>query len=242
MAAKTFAQLYTDALTQADETAGSGSSTAARIVKAGINESYAEVAAIRDWKTLENSGTVATASGTFEYTPVIASASICRIRRIQSVLDETDNRYLDEVKREDFEKSYPYVDTTLATNLGSPLLWFQSGYTSARDIKVKLYPVPNAVLTARIFWFEEPLELSADTDIPRIPDQFHYGLGYLGLAKYFEYQKDPISSYYRQLHEQYKDKILANEWGDSDEMPQVMPDGAFDRAVVIGKVGRVYNR
>jgi len=242
MAAKTFLQLYTDALTQADETAGSGAATAKTIVKAGINESYAEIASIRDWKTLENTGTFSTASGTFEYTPVTSSASVCRIRRIQSVIDESDNRYLAEVKRSDFEKSYPYVDTTSTANLGSPTLWFQSGYTSNRDIKIKLYVVPNGAKTIRAYWYEEPLELSADGDIPRIPDQYHYGLVYAGLAKYFEYQKDPIAPYYRSLHEQYKQKVLNNEWGDSDQMPQMTPEGFPNQAVVIGKIGRVYNR
>lgn len=242
MAAKTFVQLYTDAIQQADESAGSGASTAKTIIKSGINESYAEVASIRDWKTLENTGTISTVSGTFEYTPVTSSAATCRIRRIQSVMDETANRYLAEIKRSDFEKSYPYVDTTLSANLGAPTLWFQSGYTSNRDIKIKLYVVPNGAMTIRLYWYEEPLELSADADVPRIPDQYHYGLGYLGLAKYFEYQKDPIASYYRTLHEQYKQKILDNEWGDSDQMPQIMPQGFANRAVIVGKIGRIYNR
>jgi len=54
MASKTFSELYTDALIQCDEVTGSGSATAKIIVKSGINESYAEIAAVRDWETLEN--------------------------------------------------------------------------------------------------------------------------------------------------------------------------------------------
>jgi len=94
----------------------------------------------------------------------------------------------------------------------------------------------------QVFFFEEPLELVNDTDVPRIPDQFHYGLNYIGIAKYFEYQKDPISSYYRQLHEQFKEKILDNEWGDTKEMPQIMPQSIDEGGVIIGKLGRIYNR
>lgn len=241
MAAKTFLQLYTDALVQCDETAGSGSATAKTIVKAGINESYAEIASVRDWKTLENTTTFSTAQGTFEYTPVTSSASVCRIRRIQDVIDEGNNRLLQEVKREAFEADYPYVNPATATNQGNPTLWFQSGYTQGRDIKIKLWQVPQSASTVRLYWYDEPLELSNDADIPRIPDQYHYGLTYLGIAKYFEYQKDPIASYYRQLHEQYKMKILQNEWGDSDEMP-AMTAQLPNSAVITGKLGRVYNR
>jgi len=238
----TFLQLYTDALVQCDETAGSGSATAKAIVQQGINESYSEVASIRDWETLENNGTVSLVKGTMEYTPVVSSASVCRIRRIENVLDETNNRYLAEVRRDDFQKDYPYVDPTLATNQGNPSLWFQSSFTSNRDIRLKFWQVPGSTITARVFWIEEPLKLSADTDVPRIPDQFHYGLEYLGIAKYFEYQKDPIASYYRQLHEQFKQKILSNEWGDTDEMPAMHPQDVTGSGVVIGKLGRVYNR
>lgn len=242
MAFKTFAQLYTDALTQCDELSGSGSATAKSIVKAGINESYSEVASVRDWGTLENEGTVTTAQGTMEYTPVTSSPTVCRVRRIVSVLDETGSRYLDETKREDFERSYPYVDPSDPTRQGSPVMWFQGGYTSGRDIRISLYPVPQEVRTVRVRWIEEPLELVLDSDVPRIPDQFHYGLGYLGIAKYFEFQKEQIASYYRQLHEQFKDKVLRGEWGDTDEMPAFQPDYGPQRGTVVGKIGRVYNR
>jgi hypothetical protein len=199
------------------------------------------VASLRDWKTLENSTTFSTAAGTEEYTPVTSSTVVCRIRRIQDVLDQTNNRFLEEVKREQIERDYPYIDPSDAKNQSNPVLWYQSGYTSDRDIKIKLYQVPSGVFTVKTTFFEEPLELTNDTDVPRIPDQFHYGLSYLGIAKYFEYQKDPIASYYRQLHEQFKMKVLQNEWGDSDEMPQIMPNTP-NRAVVIGKIGRIYNR
>lgn len=240
MAAKTFAQLYTDALLQADELTGSGTATAKTIIKAGINEAYSDIAAARDWKILEDDAAVTTTSGTMEYTPVTSSSTTPRIRRIQSVLDETNNRYLQEVTRDDFERDYPYVDTTSANNLGQPTYWFSSGYDSNRDLKIKLYQVPNSTLSLRVFYFFEPVELSADADIPLIPDQYHYGLTYLGLAKYYEYQKDPIASYYRALYEDYKRKILDAEYGETDEMPSMQPQ-TRNRGYVIGKIGRVYN-
>lgn len=213
---KTFADLYNDGLQQADEVTGSGTTTAKTIIQKGINESYAEVSGIRDWKTLENSTTVNTVASTEEYTPITASSSVCRIRRISSIVDQTSNRFLDEITREKFEKYYPYP----SNDTGAPLLWYQSGYTSDRDIKFKLYKVPDGVYDLNVIYYEEPLELSADGDIPRIPDQFHYGLVYLGLAKYFEYQKDAMANYYRSMHEEFKKKILDIEYGSSDDMPQ----------------------
>lgn len=237
MASKTFLQLYTDALTVADELSGSGSAVAKTIIKAGINESYADIASVRNWKTLENTGTVPTVAGTFEYTPITSSASIPRIRRIQSVLDETNSKFIQEVKREDFEQKFPYVDTNTQ---GTSYLWFESGYTAGRDMKIKVYPVPSGVATLRLYWYEEPLELSDDSSIPRIPDQFHYGLTYLGLAKYYEFQKDPIATYYRNLHTDYKQKILTGEYDITDEMPS-MGVQQQRSPLVIGKIGRVYN-
>lgn len=238
MASKTFVELYTDGLTQADELTGASSAAAKTIIKTGINESYAEIAGLKDWDTLTNSTSVSAAAGTEEYTPITGSSSVCRIRRIQSITDTTNNRYLNEVKRELFIRQYPSVSTT--TDRGTPTLWYVSGYTSGRDIKFKLYLVPNSAATLKVLFTEEPLELSADSDVPRIPDQWHYGLSYLGLAKYFEYQQDPLANYYRSLHDQYKKKVLDAEWGETDEMPQMTPETA-SRGFVTGKIGRVYN-
>ena len=240
MAYKTFQQLYTDTLTQIDESSGSGSAIAKTIVKAGINEAYAEVASLRDWDNLRNNAAITTASGTWEYTPVTASSSVCRLRRIISVLDETNNRFLTEVQREEFEKTYPSVSTSSTTYQGSPQLWFISTETAARDLQIRVYQVPNAVMTLRVWFYEEPLELSADTDVPRIPDQFHYGLTYLGAAKYFEYQRDMMSMYYRDMHEAFKAKILTNEYNPTDEMPQIQPLGR-GQTFIKGKLGRIYN-
>lgn len=240
MAAKNFLQLTNDALQQADEQSGSGSGKAALIIQGGINEAYADIAGIRDWKTLENSVTVTTSAGTNEYTPVTASASTCRIRRIQSVLDQTSNRYVEEIRREDFETEYPYVDPSATANQGSPLLWYQSGYTNNRDMKISLYPVPNSARSIKVIFTEEPLDLSGENDIPRIPDEYHFGLTYLGLAKYYEFQKDFVANYYRSLHNGLKQDILSAEFGQSDEMPAIQPISRR-KGFIVGKIGRIYN-
>lgn len=240
MAAKTFEQLYTDALTQADETEGSSAATALSIIQSGINESYAEVAGLRDWPTLQNTTTFSTTSGTNEYTPVTASSTVCRIRRVISIIDETNKHYLTEEQRDRFNQVYPYVNTS--TDIGIPSIWYESGYTSSRDINVKLYKVPDGTYTMRVFFYEEPLELSADADVPRIPDQFHYGLTYVGLAKYYEYQKDLVTAnQYRQMHNDFKRKITTIETGFSDEMPAIRPVTQKNGGYIIGKIGRVYN-
>lgn len=242
MAYKTFAQLYNDALQETDEVAGSGSSTAKQIIKTGINEAYAEVASLRDWDQLKNQITFPTVNLTAIYTPVTSSASTPRIRRIINVNDFTTPKTLDEIVRNRFELKYPFVNPANTGNLGSPLLWMPYDYTNgSRDLRIQFYPIPNAVITIGASFYEEPLELVQDTDIPRIPDQYHYGLVYVGIAKYFEYQKDPIASYWRGMHETYKQKILNNEWSDTDEMP-VLNFQTRSRAVVIGKIGEVYNR
>lgn len=238
MASKTFSQLYNDGLRLADQTSGGGSALAKQIIQDGINESYSEISSIRDWKTLENNTTVSAVSGTEEYTPITNSTTIPRIRRIESVKDETNKLFISEERRENFEKMYPYV---ASTDTGTPSIWYQSGYTSTRDIKIKLYKIPNSSITYRVTYYEEPLALTADTDVPRIPDQFHYGLVYLGLAKYFEYEKEKIAEYYRQLNSEYRAKVLSNEWGDTDEMPEMIPQGRAGNYVT-GKIGRIYNR
>lgn len=246
MSAKTFQQLYTDALTQADELSGSGSSVAKTIIKAGINESYAVASGARNWKTLENTGTISTVNQVNEYTPVVSSTSVPRIRRIESIIDQTDNKYLSEVRREVFERTYPFIDVTNVNNQGTPLYWYQSGYTTGsgivtgRDVKIKIYRVPTTVLTLGLTWYEEPLELSADTDVPRLPDQFHYGLTYWALAKYFEFQKDFISLVYRNLHNEWMQTLLDEEYGFSDAMPE-MQAYQKEQTFIQGKVGRIYN-
>lgn len=233
MAQKTFLQLTQDAQRQCDD----DSSIAKLIIQSGINESYSEVAGLRDWKQLENNTTIPAIAGTQEYAPVTSSSSVCRIRRIESVKDETSNKYIDYIQREVFEKSYPYV---ASTDTGTPSLWYISGYNTNSDPLIKLYKVPDSSRTYRVIFYEEPLELISDLDIPRIPDQFHNGLTYLGLAKYFEYQKDSFSTYYRQMHEAYKAKILTIEYSPYDEMPSITPVQR-SKAWVVGKIGRIYN-
>lgn len=240
MAAQTFSALTDDALSVADEATGSGSTQARTLIQAGINESYSEIAAARDWETLKTDVGVTTATGTMEYTPV-NSGSVARIRRIISVIDETNNNLLEEVTEKNFNTVYPYVSTSSSANQGSPRLWFISGYDSNNDVKIKVYPVPNSVMTLRVKHFFEPLALTSDTDKPLIPDQFHYGLEYKGLAKYFEYVKDPIASYWLTKHEDFKQKILDFEYGPTEEMPQMQTQGR-NRGFVTGKLGRVYNR
>lgn len=235
---KTFAQLYNDALTQADETSGSGSALAKTIIKTGINEAYSDIASIMNWKELENSTTVSLVPNVNEYTPITNSSTIPRIRRIDSIINQTDNKYLSNVEREQFEKSYPFVDPNV--NTGTPTLWYESGYNSNRDIKFKVYLVPDGAKTVQVIYYEEPLELILDGDIPRIPDQWHYGLSYLGLAKYYEYQHDFLSIYYRDQFEAYKAKILMAEYNDTTVMPQMNPQNK-NRGFVTGKIGRIYN-
>lgn len=239
MAAKTFLELQNDALRQVDELSGSGSATARVIIKNGLNEAYSLIAGIRDWKTLENNTTVTTASGTQEYTPITSSSATPRIRRIQSVIDETNNILLEEVRREVFERSYPYV---ASTDTGKPKLWFESGYTnsSSRDIKIKLYQVPDGTYTLRVNYYEEPLEMQSDDTIPRIPDQYHFGLELHAIAKYYEYQRDPSAAYFKGEFERFKKDILAAEYGDTDEMPSIIPQDRKSSGIT-GKIGRIYN-
>lgn len=241
MAAKTFSQLWNDGLIQADETGGTSASTAQLVIKAGINEFYSEVASIRDWDTLLNSKAFSTVAATMEYTPVVADATTCRIRRILSVSDETNTRYLEEVSKDEFDRLHPYIDPTVVANQGAPLMWFISGYDTNRNLNIKLFEVPDSVINLRTYFYEEPLELSVDNDVPRIPDQYHYGLVYGGLAKWFEQQQDPMANYYRQMMLEYKGKILANEYSASDEMPEFKTQSR-NTVVVRGKIGRVYNR
>jgi hypothetical protein len=233
MAQKTFLQLTQDAQRQCDD----DSATAKLIIQSGINESYSEICGLRDWKQLENNTTISAISGTQEYTPVTSSASVPRIRRLESIKDETSSRYIDYIQREVFEKSYPYV---APTDTGTPSLWYISGYNSNSDIMIKLFKVPDCSRTYRAIFYEEPLELLNDSDVPRIPDQFHQGLTYLGLAKYFEYQKDSFATYYRQMHEAYKAKVLTIEYSPYDQMPSITPE-IRSKAVIVGKIGRIWN-
>lgn len=243
MSAKTYAELYTDALQQADEIAGSGSAIAKTIIKAGINEAYMELSGMRDWDQLKNTLTFPTVAGTNEYNPRSAAGAECRIRRILSVVDQTSNRYLDEVTQDNVDRTYPFIDTSDTTKRGAPTMWYLTGFNTTffRDVTFKVYAVPDQARTLRVLVIEDPLELETDDTIPRLPDQFHYPLTYLGLAKYYEYQKDPVASYYRQLHETTKQKVLDYEYSLSDEMPAFEPT-APPYPIVTGKIGRVYNR
>lgn len=63
------------------------------------------------------------------------------------------------------------------TNTGTPLGFYINGN------QVYLYPVPDSAKELKIVYYKKPAELSADDDVPEIPEEFHEAL-----ANYAAYQ------------------------------------------------------
>lgn len=144
----TFAQLlaefYASGFSYLDDN-GAGAARAGR----WVNQSYLELCAAERWPWLETTATGA------------APLTITDLGQIESVVTASDKTSLVAVHRADVTDMDG--DPTLT---GSPRVY----YTTADDV-VNVYPANTGLITVR--YCKVPVELSATTDIPVVPQTYH---------------------------------------------------------------------
>ena len=114
-----------------------------------VNDAYLEICDMEDWPFLE-----ATTSG-------VAPLAISDLRTIETVVDSTSTTRLSPLDRRHILET----DYTLATT-GSPVWYYLTSGTT-----VNVYPA-NTSDTLSVRYWKVPTALSADGDVPVVPDRY----------------------------------------------------------------------
>jgi hypothetical protein len=144
---------------------GSGNNNSyARLIGDYVNEAKAQVEDAWQWLALKQNLTITTVAGTSEY---ILNASKHKFRLNLAYNDTKDW----ELK----EKPYEWMleaSVMQTAPTGSPAYFAYSGIdNTSDDVKIIVYPTPNAVETLKFYGVTRRAKLSADSDVLYLPER-----------------------------------------------------------------------
>lgn len=103
--------------------------------------------------------------------------------QVRSVRDTTNTRELTRITLRDIDAS--------PSSTGTPVAYALDGAS------IRLLPVPDGVVNLSIRYWKLPAAITADADIPGIPEDYHNELVYYALARCFESEDDvQMAQYY----------------------------------------------
>lgn len=125
-----------------------------------VNDAKRDIENAHTWSAMRYNTTVTTVAGTQEYTLTGVGQ-----RFVYDFMLDSNGMELNKAP-------IGYVEQQTIVNNGQQLPNFVafSGVDASGDLKVKLYPIPDAVYTYTVFGFKPTAELTANTDTPVIPD------------------------------------------------------------------------
>ena len=126
-----------------------------------VNDAKKEVQNAHDWSALRSVVTVSTSSGTSEYSITGSKED----PKIISAINDTQNLFLTYQTPVWMDNAYFNTDAPS----GAPDTYTLNGIDSNGDVKIKLYPTPDATYSLRFNLVIKPSELSSDTDTVTIP-------------------------------------------------------------------------
>lgn len=133
-----------------------------------LNRGQRHIVNAKDWPfMIDFSNTFNTVSGTAEYT--LTETNIKKLINLRIATDASE-KSLTPVSYNAFVAANPHVDTT---ETGTPDVYYQTGRSSTYQLKVSLYPVPDATLATAYDFYKEPADMSDDADVPCFPTIYH---------------------------------------------------------------------
>jgi hypothetical protein len=131
------------------------------LLGAFVNDAKAQIENSHSWSALRSTKTLNTVAGTSEYS--VTGSGNHPI--INAIVNDTSNSNITFRDMNFFNQSY-YRGQVLS---GSPSYFTNIGIDGSGDIKIKLYPQPDAVYALRIDGVYPQADLSADADVLLIP-------------------------------------------------------------------------
>lgn len=149
-----------------------------------VNEAANKVASSKKWLWLEDDQTNLTmVSGTKSYLvdPTIAD--------VLELIDQ-NGAPLSEVSRDTFEDAYR-GDTSAAAD---PTRFTVDGMDGdTRSIKVTVWPEPNEASTVTVRGLRRVAAMTADADVPEVPDELHHLIVDQAVALIREFEESPLA-------------------------------------------------
>lgn len=149
-----------------------------------VNEAANKVASSEKWVWLEDAQTdIDMVDGTKSY---FADATIADILE----LIDANGSPLSEVARDTFEDLYRGDSTEAA----APTRFCVDGMDGAtRAIGVTVWPTPNAASTLTVRGYRRIAKMTADADVPEIPDELHHLIVDHAIALFREFEESPMA-------------------------------------------------
>jgi len=144
-----------------DEVSTVNETTYSTLIGDLVNDAKKIVENSFDWTALRDTITVATSNGTSEYS-ITGSGDLAVIK---DVINTTSKKFIYQRSKSYFNNVY-YNQATLS---GSPDYYTFIGTDSNGDLKVKLYPQPDAVYSLRFDVVVPQADLSSDADVLSVP-------------------------------------------------------------------------
>lgn len=170
--------------------------------KRNLNRAMREIAKDRTYPFfVDYSNTFNTVAGTEEYT--LVETDIQKLISVRITTSGYEKR-LSPVRYDEFRAVHPAV--SYATDPGTPALYYTTGRTSTNQLKIKLYPIPNAVVTIEYDYYMSPPVLATDSDLPVLPPLYQDMLIDYAMWKSYEHEREPnMTPYYQK---QWQDKLV----------------------------------
>lgn len=110
-----------------------------------------------DWSTLRITQNITTSSGTNEY----SLDGFGTRSEIFQVFNETDNEVIRKMSMKDIRKEVMLTDDATNTFYGYAF----NGVDASGDIKIRLFPTPNATKTVSVYGIKRTDDLTDDADV-----------------------------------------------------------------------------
>lgn len=170
------------------------------VLKKFINDFYREVNGRMDWPFTEARALLNLTSGTRTVSLAAVSPAVVKIRNVSikgSTAANEQFRVIDPIERDQYEA---YEDEITP---GVPLKWsFEDG-----NLTLALLPIPSYTLAngLRVLYSKRLNDLSATTDIPAWPDEYHQILVDGAAARWFDREDDLRGPLYNRYAERGRD-------------------------------------
>jgi hypothetical protein len=127
-----------------------------------INDAKREVEDAWNWSVLRTTVTVTTAADDYTYSLTDAGNRM----KIQNVYDDTNNAFLEYRSKRDFIDAISLNDDP---QTGKPAYYTIDGVDANGDLRVQIYPIPDAAYSIKFDIINPEAELSEDTDTTALP-------------------------------------------------------------------------
>lgn len=187
-----------------------------------LNRGQRHIANAKLWPfMIDFANTTNTSSGTAEYT--LTETNIKKLLNLRISTDGSEKR-LSPVSYNGFTHSYPHVDST---ETGCPDVYYPTGRSSTYQLKVTLFPVPDATYSLLYDFYKEPTDMSDDADVPVFPTAYHDMLVDYVLWKSYQHDRDmETAGIYKAQFDQNLNQMKGDyQMNESVELTGIAYDG-----------------